>query len=56
MKETVNQQIVKEIERVADELQIDKREAAEALQRNFLNDGLLASAAQIDQYLRVTPA
>ena len=47
----VNQQIVKQIEDVAERLQISKREAANAVKANFINDQLTNSAAQVDVYL-----
>lgn len=47
----VNQQIVKQIEDVAQRLQISKREAANAVKTNFVNDGLVNSVAQVDLYL-----
>lgn len=48
---TVNQLVVKEIERVADTLQISKIEAAKAVKRNFEEDGLASSAKQCDNYI-----
>ena len=50
---TVNQQIVKQIEYVAEELQITKRQAAEAVRANFVNDGLHDSVKQVDKYIEL---
>ena len=50
---TVNQQIVKNIEHVAERLQITKREAAEAVRANFANDGLHDSVKQVDKYIQL---
>ena len=47
----VNQQVVKQIEDVAERLQISKREAAQAVRDNFLKDELTNSVAQVDMYL-----
>lgn len=47
----INQQIIKEIEKVSDDLQIPKRDAAETFLRIFNDDGLLSSAAQVQMYL-----
>ena len=50
---TVNQQIVKQIEYVAEELQITKLQAAEAVRANFVNDELHDSVKQVDEYIRL---
>mgnify|MGYP007053802854 CR=1 FL=1 len=47
----INQHIIKEIEKVSDDLQITKKDAAETLLRIFNDDGLLSSAAQVQMYL-----
>lgn len=47
----INQQIIKEIEKVSNDLQIPKRDAAETILRIFNDDGLLSSAAQVQMYL-----
>ena len=43
--------IIREIIRVSDDLQISKRKAAESLLRNFESEGLLSSAARVQDYL-----
>lgn len=47
----VNQQVMKQIEDVAERLQISKREAAQAVRDNFVKDELTNSVAQVDMYL-----
>lgn len=52
---TVNQLIVREIERISDDLHISKREAAESLRRQFEAEGLLFSLAHVNEALKHLP-
>lgn len=43
--------IIKQINQISDDLLISKIEAAEALKRNFIADGLMGSAEHVQKWI-----